>query len=383
MNSKMFVQAVMIPLGILSVACGGDGDGKDAGGAAPATACPDTLVLGLQDTIGLEMGDSAYVFGMILESGHGMGGEIVVLDVQRSCLSIYSPEGDFLHNVGSPGPGPGEFQVPINFAVMSDGGFAVADAMAGNISFFGPDGEYTGMMDGFFPMPPMFIEGGPDGSLVGQSMAMVMADREMEATMDICKWSDSTGADLVYLSIPVELDMQGGGRATTARRGPQVDFAVDPEGRVFIAEISDTLFSVKGCLPGGEEFLFIEETVERTPLTQEEIDAGTLNLSIRVTNGEATSDMERVNNVYPWRNVIESIGVDGEGRIWVEMGNTDRPLFRVYDMSGELLFLAVTDVPFTPVTRPTFTVDGYGILACDRDPLDYPRVYIFDMPGRS
>lgn len=381
MNSKISVQAVIILLAILSVACGGGRE--DAARAAPGIAGPDTLVLAMKDTIGLEMGDSAYVFGMILEAGHGTGGEIVVLDMQRSCLSIYSPEGDFLRSVGSPGPGPGEFQVPINFAVMSDGGFAVADAMAGNISFFGPDGEYTRMMDGFFPMPPMSIEGGPDGSLVGQSMAMVMTDREMHSSMEICRWSDSTEADLVYFSTPIDLDLHGGGRATTARRGPQVDFAVGPEGSVFIAELSDTLFSVRGYSPDGEEFLFIEETVERTPLTQEEIDAGSLSLSITVTDGEASSDMERVHDVYPWRNVIESIGVDGEGRIWVEMGNTDRPFFRVYDNSGELLFLAVTDFPFTPVTRPSFTVDGSGILACDRDPMDYPKVYTFRMPGRS
>lgn len=381
MNRKMFVPSVMIPLAVMVAACGGGRE--DAAGTARAIACPDTLVLAMKDTIGMEMGDSAYVFGMILEAGHGMGGEILVLDTQRSCLSIYSPEGDFLRNVGSPGPGPGEFQVPINFAVMSDGGFAVADALAGNISFFGPDGEYTGMMDGFFPMPPLFIEGGPDGSLVGQSTAMVMTDQEMHASMEICRLSDSTEADLVYFSTPIDLELQRGGRATTARRGPQFDFAVGPEGNVFIAEISDTLFSVRGCSPGGEEFMFIEETVERTPLTQEEIDAGSLSLSITVTDGEANSDMERVSDIYPWRDVIKSIGVDGEGRIWVEMGNTDRPLFRVYDKSGKLLFLAVTDFPFTPVTRPTFTVDGSGILACDRDPVDYPKVYTFTMPGRS
>lgn len=381
MNRKISVPAVIIPLVVMAAACGGGEE--EAAGAAPVATGTDTLVLVLEDTVGLEMGDSAYVFGMIAEAGHGPGGEIVVLDMQRSCLSLYSPEGGFLGNIGSPGPGPGEFQAPVSFAVMSSGGFAVADALAGNISFFGPEGEYTGMMDDFFPAPPMFIEGGPNGSLVGQSMTMVMTDREMRASLEIARWSDSTEADLLYLSVPLDLDLHGGGRATTAGRGPQFDFAVGPEGNVFIAELSDTLFSVRGCSPDGEEFLLMEETVERTPLTQEEIDAGSLSLSIMVTDGEASSEMERVHDVYPWRNVIESLGVDGEGRIWVEMGNTDRPLFRVYDSSGELLFTAVTDVPFTPVTRPTFTVDGGGILACDRDPVDYPKVYTFSMTDRS
>ncbi|MCD4701596.1 MAG: hypothetical protein K8S24_07040, partial [Candidatus Aegiribacteria sp.] len=82
---------------------------------------------------------------------------------------------------------------------------------------------------------------------------------------------------------------------------------------------------------------------------------------------------------YPWRNVIASIGVDAEKRIWVEMASTDVPLFMVYDYSGNLLFVAVTDVEFTAVTRPSFMIDAGGILACDRDPMDYPKIYSFQL----
>ncbi|MEN8208938.1 MAG: hypothetical protein ABFR50_06780, partial [Candidatus Fermentibacteria bacterium] len=235
-----------------------------------------------------------------------------------------------------------------------------------------------GIMDGFFPTPPMSIEGCPDGGFVGQSMSMVMTGETMDATLQLCKYTDSTEADVIYFSKPMDMDFLSGDQAAI-QRGPEFDFAVGPDGSVFAAELSDTLFAVSGYSPGGEEFLTLREERERTPLTQEEIDAGSLSLSIMIMDGEAASSMDRTADVYPWRDVIASIGVDSGKRIWVEMACTDTPVFRVYDYSGTLLFMAVPDVEFTPVTRPSFMIDTGGILACDRDPMDYPKIFTFKL----
>ncbi len=358
------------------------GCGSDAEHETPAdtsTSEPvDTLVIAITDTIGVEMGDSSYVFGMLMEVAHGADGEIIALDMNRSCLSIYSPDGTFIGYIGSPGPGPGEFLIPIDFAVMPDGGVAVSDAVARNISFFDAEGTFQEGIDGFFPTPPMSIEGCPDGGYVGQSMSMVMTGETMDASLQLCKYSDGIEADVTYFSKPMEMDFSGGGQAEL-QRGPEFDFAVGPDGNVFVAELSDTLFAVNGYSPDGEEFLTLYEERERTPLTQEEIDAGSLNLSIMIVDGEASAGMDRTDDVYPWRNVIASIGVDSEMRIWVEMAHTDVPVFRVYDYSGTLLFVAVPDVEFTAVTRPSFMIDTGGILACDQDPMDYPKIYNFQL----
>ncbi len=358
------------------------GCGTDAESETPAdvtdSAIVDTLIIAITDTIGVDMGDSCYVFGMLMEVAHGAGGDIIALDMNKSCLSVYSLEGEFIGSIGSPGPGPGEFLIPVDFAVMAGGGIAVSDAVARNISFFDAEGTFQGILDGFFPTPPMSIEGCPDGGFIGQSMSMVMTGETMDASLRLCKYTDSTEADVTYFSEPMEMDFSGGGQASL-QRGPEFDFAVGPEGSVFVAELSDTLFSVSGFSPDGEQFLTLREERERTPLTQEEIDAGSLSLSIMIINGEASAGTDRVENTYPWRNVIASIGVDSEKRIWVEMACTDTPVFRVYDYSGDLLFVAVTDVEFTAVTRPAFRIDSGGILAWDRDPMDYPKIYNFQL----
>ena len=368
---------VLISTVIVITGCGNDAE-PEAPADTSSSEAVDTLIIAVTDTIGVEMGDSSYVFGMLMEVAHGADGNIIALDMNRSCLSVYSPGGSFIGYIGSSGPGPGEFLIPIDFAVMSDGGIAVSDAVARNISFFDAEGIFQEAMEGFFPTPPMSIEGCPDGGYVGQSMSMVMTGETMEASLQLCKYTDSTEADVIYFSKPMEMDFSGGGQASL-QRGPEFDFAMGPDGSVFVAELSDTLFAVSGYSPDGEEFLTLYEEREKTPLTQEEIDAGSLAMSIMITDGEASSSMDRVENVYPWRNVIASIGVDSMERIWVEMACTDTPVFRVYDYSGTLLFVAVPDVAFTAVTRPSFMIDSGGILACDRDPMDYPKIYNFQL----
>ncbi|MCD4846585.1 MAG: 6-bladed beta-propeller [Candidatus Aegiribacteria sp.] len=380
MNRTCINIALLIILAVLTIATSA-GCGGEAESISPVeeTSGPvDTLVLAVTDTIGLEMGDSSYVFGMILQAAHGADGNIIALDMQKACLSVYSHDGEFIGNIGAPGPGPGEFQIPVDFAVFSDGSIAVTDAISRVISYFDADGSYTGMMGGFFPTPPMSIEGCPDGALVGQHMPMIMTGENMEMSLELSKWTDDAEPCLTYLSKPMELEFSGEGQASSTG-GPDFDFAVGPDGSVLVAEISDTLFSVIGFSPEGEEFLNIHEVRDRTPMTQEEIDAGGLGMSIMVMNGEASADMNRMETTYPWRNVIGSIGVDSQSRIWVELAREDLPVFQVYDYSGELLFIAVTDVEFTPVTRPSFKVDAGGILAYDQDPMDYPKIYLFEL----
>ncbi len=362
-----------------SVGCGGEAESPSS---SNFTEQVDTLLLAVTDTIGLEMGDSSYVFGMIMSATYRADGDIIVLDMQKACLSVYSSDGEFIENIGAPGPGPGEFQIPIDFTVFPDGGIAVSDAISRVISYFDADGNYISMMDGFFPTPPMSIEGCPDGGLVGQHMPMVMTGENMEMSLELSKWTDDAEPCLTYLSKPMELEFSGEGQASS-QGGPDFDLAVGPDGSVLVTEISDTLFSVTGFSPEGEEFLSILEERDRTPMTQEEIDAGGLGMSIMVMNGEASVDMNRVETTYPWRNVTGSIGVDSQSRIWVELVCEDLPVFHVFDYSGKLLFVAVTDAEFTPVTRPDFKVNSGGILAYDSDPMDYPKIYMFELVERE
>ena len=83
---------------ILLGACGQGTDPENATDSG-LQAVPDTLILSVTDTIGIEMGDSCYVFGQLMKACHGTDGSVIALDMQQARLSVYSPDGDALTNL--------------------------------------------------------------------------------------------------------------------------------------------------------------------------------------------------------------------------------------------------------------------------------------------
>ena len=339
----------------------------------------DTLHLAVTDTIGVEMGDSSYVFALLISACYGPDGNILALDGQKCCVSAFSPDGEHLYDIGRHGAGPGEFQFPMSMTPLLDGRLAVADILNRGVSFFDENGEYTGMLSDFAFGPPGSLAPGPDNSLYGEFMAMNMNDDEMEAALNVARWDSLHSPDpaVTYVSYPVAMNVSGGD--TEVSRTPEVSFAVDPEGNIFIAEVSDTLLSISGYSPDCDTIFQYSEEWEKVPKSQAEIDAGDLGLSVTMSDAGASASTFRNEDVHPWRNITESIGVDDRGRVWVEMGDGDNPYFRIYDYSGELVAIGILDVEFGMVGAPVFAITPWGMLAYDRDPIDYPKIYLLDV----
>ncbi len=315
----------------------------------------DTLHVAVVDTIGLDMGDSLYVFGSLMQAGFLPGGEILALDLQRGYINVYTPEGSHVGTIGARGPGPGEFEIPTSFAVLPGGGVAVTDIVGRDISFFDSTRSYTRVLSGFSFGPPMRITGCPDGALIGQTMTMTFTEETVEGSQDLVRWNDltSTEPSLTYLSFPIDLTVTED-QGTEVRAGPTIDYAVGPDGNIAIVETSDTLFSLRLLDPEGTELMALYEERERVPMTQEEIDAGALGLSLMITEGTASASTNRIENIYPYRNIINSVGIDAEERIWIEFGYGDKPFFQVFDYSGELLFTVLLDADFDNLNRLSF-----------------------------
>lgn len=170
-----------------------------------------------------------------------------------------------------------------------------------------------------------------------------------------------------------------GGGGTEISGTAEVSFDVDLEGNVFIAEVSDTLMSISGFSPHRDTIFHLSEGFERVPKSQAEIDAGDLGLSVTLSDAGASASTFRNEEVFPWRNITESIGVDSKKRIWVEMGDGEYPYFRIYDYSGELVAVAYLEVEFGMVGAPSFSITPWGMLAYDRDPIDYPKIYLMEV----
>jgi hypothetical protein len=88
-----------------------------------------SIELIIVDTIGIEMGDSNYIFGAIIDAAFMPDGRIALLDVVRNRISVFSQDGDYLFSTGNTGIGPGEFNEPSSIAILSNGDIAVVDHM--------------------------------------------------------------------------------------------------------------------------------------------------------------------------------------------------------------------------------------------------------------
>ena len=106
--------------------CGG-GEQSDPTGGEDAAADSSLRTVTMVDSIGVELGDSNYVFASIEATGHTTEGNILVLDRPGCSIREFTPRGEFVRQFGRRGMGPGELVNPHSMARLGDGRIAVLD----------------------------------------------------------------------------------------------------------------------------------------------------------------------------------------------------------------------------------------------------------------
>lgn len=352
--------------GMMILACGGETGQDVTDGDSPSGV--DTIHVTASDTIGVQMGETPDVFAFIIDAAFTPAGDIAVLDAQKKVLQIFNPSGEELFTVGRSGSGPGEYQMPLGLAVTS-GGFAVSDISGGKIVRYDTNGVFQTEITGFFPSPPVRIRGTSDERFLASHLFM-STDEETgpSASMDFVAFLDNTTPETVFMSYP--MDFSGGNIRATAN----LAFAGGPDGEAYLTEVSDSLFLLAAFSIQGTEIFRIVEDHDRIPLTALELEEDELALSLEIVNGEVTFSTGRQPRTDTNRNIVEELGVDPDGRIWVRMGDRPETYFRVYSSAGELEFIAIPDS--TIPDEASFSITPNGILAYDADPVDWPKVYL-------
>lgn len=366
---------------LLLASCGGereipaDEQGNDT--VETSDGLPEIdIYLTVTDSIGIDMGDSNYVFGKPALAFHSPDGDIAILDIQKLCILFYSPEGEYIQTVGREGSGPGEFLMPISFTFMSNGGIAVSDVMAGKITFFDSDYEYSDQLIGFFPSAPTVIIGVDSGAIVGMLTAFDQTEEGMFLGFTLARWEGEVEPTVEYFSTFEPFDP-----SDIAAFSKDCVFMATaaPDGRVFRAPFSTEDFIIEGYVPDGTSFLYIEDEdfrkVKKTDEEiQDEIDRANENMAAYGVAGIIEWEPD------PYKTSIISLSIDSFDRLWVRMGIYREIVFRVYDMDGEFLFTAGVDLPgdIDSFENWQITVDQHGILAFDNMPEDYPRIYILE-----
>ena len=336
------------------------------------------------DTIGVELGDSNYVFGQTDAALFGPDGEIFVLDGSKTHIAVFSADGEFLRNIGRQGSGPGEFQRPLAMTLLGNGQLAVSDPMSGKITVFDSSYAFENEITGFFPVPPLDIDGADGEAIIGLI-------RKVDIGTGMIGYSlvrlDGTAEPThIYAEDMVEFEpsMIGPGYTETT-----VAFTSDHTGRVFTSIMSTDSYRVECFHPDGEQFLVIERPFEKVLKTPSEIEEEIEDFNSFLDRRAAGGGGGRLRSMGvsispedidyepdPYHYSISDLMVDGQERLWVRRGPEPLPYFDVYDLDGELLFTASVEASDPDSRDWTIVIGNDRMLGFSTDPIGYPKIVV-------
>ena len=331
------------------------------------------------DSIGIELGDSNYVFGAILDATYLGDGRIALLDILQRKILVFSGSGEFIGSAGQEGMGPGELVSPYSLTALSDGGLAVADIQQGKIVFFDSDLEYSRELSGFQPMAPDRIHIGPNGSFFGRRHNWYYDEDQEEfySGSEYGLWSDSVEPDQIY---------QENYFLHSSDDRFFCGITSSEDGRLFTMPSSKTEYEITGYSSSGAVSFQIQLPWETMHLTEEELLAARPHMVIPGPGSESTSsELSADWSPDSIRGTGSLVGLDGENRLWVKSGRgeTASPVFDLYDATdGSSMGSIETTLP--AIARFwNIKVSESGILGWDHNPGDYPRVYILELIDRD
>ncbi len=347
------------------------GDGGEAGGPDFGPPVPHRR-LEVVDSIGIELGDEAYVFGSVSAAVVTTGGRIVLNDITTFRTSIFDSEGRFLGWCGGEGEGPGEYTRPSGLAPTPGGGFAITDQGCGKVMFFDSSGVLLEEIAGFAPETPVSVVVLPGRAIVGSTREF---DRENgTAGTSVCRWEPGeTSPSTVYYTRMVDLDPQNPSRTFSAS---SVSFSAAGDGRVFVSPAGTEAYSITCFSPGGEVLWVSEPPFTRRRRSEEDL-ANELEVMERVFERRGRPGMIDYWEAEEWCTAVSDLDVS-EGLLWARRGTERVPWYDVLDLDGNRLFTCSADrFPFWAYAAVAH--GGDFSVAYLADPDDYPRLYILEL----
>ena len=280
--------------------------------------------------------DDEVVFGAIGSVVLDGDGQVYVADMQAKAISVFSPDGEFLRNLGREGEGPGEFQEPRSLVLMPNGNVGVIYEQPPRVICFRPsDGEFV--EDFHLTEDPdhslqrlsrvayrggVLVAYGSDISEGSQGMTVVGRLMRFDATGRFLGQCDSLEAQFSFVK-PV------------VRERVDLMWTVGPDGRVYVNRDLAYDFTVHGKDCAIERSF----TREFEPLKRTTAELDSVRAYYRRVGGIGDMKLELLDRARD----VSWLSVDDGGRLWVlsSRGRLDLPadslgFFDIFDARGKL-----------------------------------------------
>ena len=371
------MKKLIIALAFAAVLIFGCGGGESEPISVDVQEIEERVSITITDSIGVEIGDSNYVFASIDALAHGPDGNIYLLDRGAACVRVYSPGGEFIRRISRQGNGPGEITAAFGMAVLGDGRISICAPMQGGIHNFLPDGEWEGLSAEFTNNPPMNMVGADSNAYIALKLTVDVVDGELISEFLIGRYEEDNEPSALYYETEFQFDptdLTGLLNETLFSH----EFFADRSGNVYLSKYSTEDYIVNVFDRDGNQILQIEKDVAQVEKSPEEIQEEKTWMETWLRSIGAQGVVIEY-NPEPYRWTITDIGCDGLGRIWVRRGTELAPVFDVYDAQGNSLFVAEVEGIGDDAQFWNFVIDEYGIMAYSMDPDYYSKIWLMDI----
>ncbi|OPL19196.1 MAG: hypothetical protein AVO35_12145 [Candidatus Aegiribacteria sp. MLS_C] len=353
-------------LAVALAGCGGD----ETAAVEASPACS----LRVTDSIGIELGDSAYVFGAILGLEFMPGGGFAVLDRAACSVRLYDDTGTHAGTISGPGSGPGQLVLPYGLLVWSNGDIGIIDPYQGGLLKFSSEGEYLGLaaeMTHNIPFNPRMA--GDTAFVAYRTETVQDGDRAtIEAFLGRFPLSWEPSHKYVSNSIPLDPETLAGFLLEVFFYS---QWTVDRErGVVYAAPFDHGRYRILAFPAGGGEPSVIEMETEPVPKTEEEIRLERAYIEEYLTTAEGGEPAYDVScDPWPFHLPIAGMEADDRGNLWVLRGDRDEVFFDVWDSDGRFVRNCV--LPGFPAGDLRYRIRGDLMLLYEENPENYQKIY--------
>ena len=284
--------------------------------------------------IGSLSGEEWEQFGYVYEVAFDGAGQLYVLDVQSSLITVVGPNGEFRRTFGGPGEGPGEFRSPHTLSVFRDGRVVVGDPDHMAYHLFGASGEFERRVGwGFGDERPVLagILPDPQGdalfSAVGWQFRSVsyIGDTRSHTSRAVERIT-LTGEDATRDTVAEGWLPEGGesiytGLPQVKAFGSRMLLGVLPDGTVAFSD--STAYTIKIARPGSGVWRILRRPLQPIPVTGRMINAERDRLRERIAGRSgalAEYENERIDNL-PFSEevaILRDLRTSWDGEIWVQ-----------------------------------------------------------------
>lgn len=319
--------------------------------ADPATPAVTETASELWRAGGDDEGD--VLFGVISAVAVDDDGNVYLLDSQINVVHMFSPQGEFLGEIGREGEGPGEFRRPEGMFVTGDGNIAILQGMPGKIIRLTPQGDpldnirLPGQDDGGMMMLSGGIRAGDD--LVLSTRDFEPGDGELSVTNRLVRVNSAGKLTATYSASTLKRSMANFNY--DERRDAQVLFTATGDGDLFVFDGWDA-YAIKAYDTSGNLTRVIERDFEPRRRSKAEKEDNKPRAFIQ--NDQGTQEIEAI--VSETDRSVRGLYARDDGTLWVvsSRGASDQPegtmaAFDVFDSRGRFVRqIALTgDADFT------------------------------------